>query len=68
MLTQLEISDCSMTTADATDALGSLTAGDSAIEEITPAGLLDNDGSLGSSALFDCTGRWNKVALLSTPV
>ena len=68
LLTQLEISDCGMTAADATDALGSLTAGDSAIEEITRAALLDNDGSLGNSALFDCTGKLNRVALLSTPV
>ena len=68
LLTQLEISDCGMTTADATDTLGSLKAGDSAIEEITCAALLDNDGSLDISALFDCTGRLNRVALLSTPV
>ena len=68
LLTQLEISDCGMTAVDATDTLGSLTADDSPIEEITCAALLDNDDSLGNSAVFDWTGRLNGVALLSTLV
>jgi len=59
LLTQIEINDCGMTAADATDTLGSLTAGDSALQEITRAALLDYDGSLGNSTLFDCTGRLN---------
>ena len=54
LLTQIEIRECGMTAADATNNLGSLTADDSALEEITRAALLDNDGSLDNSAVFDC--------------
>ena len=45
LLIQLENSDCGVTAADATDTLGSLTAGDSAIEEITDVALLGDNGS-----------------------